>query len=79
MKTGKPKSAAGTSRPSAFPALTKAQKDWVAARREELKITVQDGIESGKKSGYREFDAKRLLAFIAERPKNLVGAKKKRA
>ena len=67
MKRTSVKPGAGPKQPPAFPALTKSQKEWVAARRIELKVALEAGIESGKKDGYRAFDADRILAFIAER------------
>ena len=56
-----------TGQPPDFPALTKDQRDWVAARRKELKSAIDAGVESGQKEGYRAFDAERTLAFITQR------------
>jgi hypothetical protein len=67
MKRSTDKQAAGSTRPPAFPGLTKPQKDWIAARRSELKTAIEAGIESGKTDGYRAFDADRILAFIEQR------------
>jgi len=53
--------------PPEFPALTKAQKAWVSARRSELKAAIDAGIESGTKEGYRAFDPERILTFIEQR------------
>lgn len=56
-----------TSQPTEFPTLTKAQRAWVAARRNELKAAIDEGIESGERDGYRAFDVDRILAFIEQR------------
>lgn len=79
MKSSKSKSNSGTIQPPLFPALTKAQREWIAARRCELKSAINSGIESGKKSGYREFEAERLLSFIEGRRSRSRSDKKKRA
>jgi len=67
MAKSAPKTERTTAKPPAFPALTKAQRVWVSARREELASAVTAGIDSGEKDGYRAFDAERILAFIEER------------
>ena len=65
--------------PPLFPALTKAQRAWVVARRAELKAAVDEGIESGEKDGYRAFDADRILGFIEQRRANKTVKRAKRA
>ena len=67
MSKSAPKVKTLTARPTEFPALTKAQRSWIAARRRELKAAISDGIESGKKDGYRALDSERILAFIQQR------------
>ena len=67
MKKAVSKAKKLTGQPPEFPALTKDQRDWVAARRKELKSAIEAGIESGQKDGYRAFDAERILAFIQRR------------
>ena len=54
-----------TQAPPRFPALTPAQKAWAAARRDELRAAIDEGIESGEKDGYVAFDVRRLLELIA--------------
>lgn len=56
-----------TRAPPRFPALTPAQRAWVAARRAELKAAIDEGIESGEKDGYVAFDVERILGLIHER------------
>lgn len=68
-----------TARPPEFPALTKAQRSWVASRRKELKSAIDAGIDSGKKDGYREFDVDRILAFIEKRGSDRPVKRAKRA
>jgi uncharacterized protein YecT (DUF1311 family) len=62
-----PKSSSATQAPPRFPALTAAQKAWVAARRTELKAAIDEGIESGAKDGYVAFDVQRILGLIEQR------------
>lgn len=72
-------SKAAVKAPPQFPALTKAQRDWVAARREELKAAIDAGIESGRKDGYRAFDIERILCLIEERRQTRRNKRAKRA
>ena len=79
MTSNKSKSNLATKVPPIFPALTQEQREWVVARRSELQAAVKEGIESGTKSGYRDFDADRLLSFIARGRQKVPAGKKKRA
>jgi uncharacterized protein YecT (DUF1311 family) len=74
-----PKTKTSTGQPPHFPGLTKAQRTWIAARRNELKAAIDEGIESGEKDGYRAFDADRILAFIEQRRTDKQAKRAKRA
>jgi uncharacterized protein YecT (DUF1311 family) len=75
MKKTTRRSKSLTSKPEGFPALTKAQRDWVAERKKELKAAIAAGIASGKRHGYRTFDVERILSLVDRRQRERRRAK----
>jgi hypothetical protein len=71
------KSASVTQSPPRFPPLTPARA-WVAERREELKSAIDEGAESGEKSGYVAFDVERIVGLIRARRAGKAAKRSKR-
>lgn len=78
MAKNVPKSVSATRSPPRFPALTPAQRAWVAERREELKSAIDEGIESGEKNGYVAFDVERIVGLIRARRAGKAAKRSKR-
>jgi uncharacterized protein YecT (DUF1311 family) len=65
-----------TSPPPRFPALTKTQKTWVAARKRELEDALGMGRDQLERGEGRPFDSKRLINELKRRRKAKVAKKK---
>ncbi len=65
-----------TAPPPRFPALTKTQKSWVAARKRELEEALDVGRDQLDRGEGRPFDPKRLIAELKKRRKAKTTKKK---
>ena len=65
-----------TSPPPKFPALTKTQRTWIAARKRELEDALQEGRDQLDRGEGRPFDVKRLTNELKRRRKAKAAKKK---